>query len=89
MKDDRKEIVKYVGRRCFYFRKQMELTVEEAAEKLGLSPRTLHAYERGEREMTVDTAIKLAECYNTTLTNLTNYKNIFAELASKNAENKR
>lgn len=51
-------------------------TREEAAEKLGISARTLASYERGEREINVTRTVKMAELYGTTFHDITDYKNI-------------
>lgn len=77
---DKEKIITYIGERCRYFRRHQGITIPEAADCLGVSTRTIEAYERGEREMTTDTAIRLAEIYKTTLTKLTNYRNALDDL---------
>lgn len=77
---DKEKIIAYVGERCRYFRQRRGITIHEAADRLGVSTRTIEAYERGEREMTTATAIRLAEIYKTTLSKLTNYRNALDDL---------
>lgn len=61
------------------FREDAGYSRKEAAERIGISARTLASYERGEREISMDTAIRMAMAYGTTFTKLTDYKN--AEVA--------
>ncbi len=82
MKEENKLILKYVGERLRSFRTARDISRESAAEQLGISKRTLASYERGEREITVPTIIKLAEIYRTTYTDLTNYENILDEMGN-------
>ena len=77
---DKEKILTYIGERCRYFRRRQGITIPEAAERLGVSTRTIEAYGRGEHEMTTATAIRLAEIYKTTLSKLTNYRNALDEL---------
>ena len=77
---DKEKILKYIGERCRRFRRERGLTMAEAAEQADISVRTLEAYELGEREMSTPTAIKLAEIYRTTLTQLTNYRHALDDL---------
>lgn len=76
MKKDYTDLLRYVGSRFQTFREKTGLSREEAAKEIGISSRTLAAYERGEREINMDTAQKMAVVYKTTLTNLTDYKNL-------------
>ncbi|MBR0366218.1 MAG: helix-turn-helix transcriptional regulator [Clostridia bacterium] len=77
---DKEKIITYIGERCRYFRHRSGVTVREAADCLGVSSRTIEAYERGEREITTAAAIRLAELYKTTLSKLTNYRNALDDL---------
>jgi putative transcriptional regulator len=45
-------------------RKKRHLTQEQAAEKLGLSRKFYGEIERGQRDMSLETAIKIADFYN-------------------------
>lgn len=76
MTDETILILKYTGNRFRYFRKERGISRKTAAEMIGITPRTLASYERGEREITVDKVAKMAEVYKTTFTNLTDYKNV-------------
>lgn len=80
MKVDNNILLKYIGNRFVTFREERGITRAKAAEMIGVTPRTLASYERGEREMTAVTAVKMAEAYRTTFTNLTNYKNVLNEI---------
>ena len=74
--DERKIILKAEGKRFKSYREQSRLSQKEAAELLGISSRTLGAYERGEREITFAMTVKMAEIYITTFAELTAYKSI-------------
>lgn len=76
MANDKKDMLKYLGRRFMSYRINAGYTREEAAEKLGISARTLASYERGEREINVTRTVKMAELYGTTFHDITDYKNI-------------
>ncbi len=76
MKEENKLILKYIGERLRMFRQERSLSREAAADLLGVTKRTVASYERGEREMTMDMAIRMAHTYDTTYTNLTDYKNV-------------
>ena len=65
-----------IGKRLKNYRRAEGLTKEEVAAELGISPATLGAYERGDREIRMDKVKELARIYNTTITELTDYKNI-------------
>ncbi|MBQ3426135.1 MAG: helix-turn-helix transcriptional regulator [Clostridia bacterium] len=71
---DKETIIKYIGKRCRELRRKSGMTVQESADKAGISLRTLEAYELGEQEMPTSVAINLAGIYRTTLTKLTNYR---------------
>lgn len=74
--NERKIILKAEGKRFRSYREQCRLSQEEAAKLLGISSRTLGAYERGEREISFAMTVKMAEIYNTTFAELTAYKSI-------------
>ena len=82
MKEKNALMLKYIGERIKSFRVERHISRESAAQELGISKRTLASYERGEREITMKTLIKLAEIYNTTYTNLTNYENILDDMGN-------
>ncbi len=67
------KLVQYLGKRFREFREDSGMTRQQAARSIGISPRTLAAYERGEREPTAETVIRIAEVYRTNVTRLTNY----------------
>ena len=73
MKD---QLLVRIGKRLKNYRRAEGLTKEEVAAELGISPTTLGAYERGDRELRMDKVKELARIYNTTITELTDYKNI-------------
>ena len=73
MKD---QLLLRIGKRLKNYRRAEGLSKEEVAEELGISPATLGAYERGDREIRMDKVQELARIYNTTITELTDYKNI-------------
>ena len=73
MKD---QLLVRIGKRLKNYRRAEGLTKEEVAAELGISPATLGAYERGDREIRMDKVQELARIYNTTITELTDYKNI-------------
>ena len=73
MKD---KMLAYISKRLKNYRRAAGLSREEVSAELGISPHTLGAYERGDREIRMDKIIKLAELYDTTVTELTDYKNI-------------
>lgn len=73
MKD---QLLVRIGKRLKNYRRAEGLSREEVAAELGISPVTLGAYERGDREIRMDKVKELARIYNTTITELTDYKNI-------------
>ena len=73
MKD---QLLVRIGKRLKNYRRAEGLSKEDVAAELGISPTTLGAYERGEREIRMDKVQELARIYNTTITELTDYKNI-------------
>ena len=73
MKD---QLLTRIGKRLKNYRRAEGLTKEEVAAELGISPATLGAYERGDREIRMDKVKELARIYNTTIAELTDYKNI-------------
>ena len=70
------ELLKYIGVRFRDFREKAGYSRNDAAVLIGVTPRTLASYERGEREVSMETTIKMAEVYRTTFTTLTDYKNV-------------
>ncbi len=80
MKKNNKVLLKYIGERLQTFREERGISRDMAADMIGVTPRTLASYERGEREITTDRVEKMALAYKTTFTNLTNYKNVLTEI---------
>ena len=80
MKKNNKILLKYIGERLQTFREERGISRDMAADMIGVTPRTLASYERGEREITTDRVEKMALAYKTTFTNLTNYKNVLNEI---------
>ncbi|MBR0360377.1 MAG: helix-turn-helix transcriptional regulator [Clostridia bacterium] len=80
MKKNNKILLKYIGERLQTFREERGISRDMAADMIGVTPRTLASYERGEREITTDRVEKMALAYKTTFTNLTNYKNVLTEI---------
>lgn len=80
MREEREVLVKHLGRRIRMIREERNISRAEAAKLVGISARTLASYERGEREITMETAQVLAGAYKTTVTNLTNCGNILDEI---------
>lgn len=76
----KKRILKYVGSRFRAFREECGMSREEVAKQIGVSSRTLASYERGEREINMDNVMKLALVYRTTVTKLTDYKNVINKI---------
>lgn len=76
MDERRRAILYHIGERIKNYRRELGYSREYVAGYIKITPRTLAAYERGEREMSVKTAVDLARLYRTTLTRLTDYKNI-------------
>ncbi len=70
------ELLKYIGTRFRKFRENAGYSRGDAAMLIGVTPRTLASYERGEREISMDATIKMAQVYKTTFTKLTDYKNV-------------
>jgi len=56
-------------------RRSKKITVETAAEKLGVTVRTLRGYEQGEFEPSLDTVIKAAEFFNCSVDELLGREN--------------
>lgn len=80
MKKNNKVLLKYIGERLQTFREERGISRDMAADMIGVTPRTLASYERGEREITTDRVEKMAVAYKTTFTDLTNYKNVLTEI---------
>lgn len=68
--------IKFIGNRIKYFRRALGMSREESARSVGVSPRTLAAYERGEREMSLGTAIALSKLYKVTINMITDVHKI-------------
>lgn len=81
-------MLKYLGERFKFFRKEKGYSRDEAAKRIGVVSRTLAAYERGEREVSIDTAEKMAATYGVTFEHLTDYKYIYNKMQDsiKNGE---
>ena len=79
IKEENKVFMKYLGKRLHIFRASRNLSREAAAQHIGVSARTIAAYERGEREITIDKIIGLAELYNTVTTKLVDSNKIIEE----------
>lgn len=86
MTGEQKSIIEAEGRRFRHFREKAHLSREQAAEKLGVSSRTLASYERGERGISFKKAVKMTEIYNTTFVELTAYKRIIKNLEEDSEE---
>ena len=80
MDDKRQEVLRHIGARRKYHRRELSYSRDSVAERIGVTPRTLAAYERGEREMSMETAVELARVYKTTLTKLTDYQNVVSTM---------
>lgn len=76
MDRERREILVHIGARLKSYRRRLGYSREEVGKRLGISGRTVAAYERGEREMSMDTAISFARIYQTSFSTLTDYNNI-------------
>lgn len=70
------ELYKYIGKRIRRFRIDCGYTIEEAGKRLGISPRTLSAYECGTRQICALQLEKMASLYLTTYEKLTDVTNI-------------
>ena len=71
---DKQLMLKIIGERFKHYRKLKGFSREDAAKMLGVTSRTLAAYERGEREISTRTTLKMAQIYGTTFRQLTNYR---------------
>ena len=80
MDKKRQEVLRHIGERIKVHRRELGYSREFVAEHLKITPRTLAAYERGEREMSMETAICIARFYRTTLTKLTDYTTVINTL---------
>ena len=80
MDDKRQEVLRHIGARMKCHRRELSYSRDSVAERIGVTPRTLAAYERGEREMSMETAVELARVYKTTLTKLTDYQNVVSTM---------
>ncbi len=77
MKENDRLVLKYIGNRFKEFREEVGYSRRDAADLIGITMRTLASYERGEREVSMDTTIKMAAAYKTTFTMLTDHKNVY------------
>lgn len=73
MDEKRHEVLRHIGVQIKNRRCALNYSRDMVAEYVGITPRVLAAYERGEREMTMEIAIELARVYKTTLTKLVDY----------------
>ena len=80
MESSSEYLLKYIGRRFKIHRRLRGFSKESAARSLNISKRTLASYERGEREISLDKTIEMAELYRTTFKNLVDYYNVLEEL---------
>ena len=80
MQNIKSQILKHVGMQIKTFRRNLGYSRAAVAAYLGMTPRTLASYERGEREISVETVIKIAEFYGTTFNSLTDYQNIMNKI---------
>lgn len=67
MLSQNRTILKNVGCTFKAYRRKCGYSRAEVAQELGVAPRTLAAYERGEREMGISLAVRLANIYGTTV----------------------
>lgn len=74
------ELYKYLGKRIKKFRTDFGYSVEETAMRLGITPRTLTAYENGTRQMSAQLLIKMSKLYGITYEELTDTANIRRKL---------
>lgn len=90
MNIEKQWMLNYLGERFKFFRKEKELSRDEASKLIGVSSRTLAAYERGEREITIDTTEKMAAVYGVTFEQLTDYKYVYKKMKDyiENGENR-
>lgn len=58
---------KMIGIRISEIRNKMELTQDQLAEKMDISPKYLSSIERGKENPTLNTLINLAQCLNVDL----------------------
>ncbi len=70
-------------------RKKHEMTQEYLATKLGMSRPTYIQFERGERELTISEAKKLAKIFNMTLENFLNENEVKISVSIKKAKPKK
>ncbi len=80
MDKKRQQVLRHIGERIKNYRRELGYSREYVAEYIKITPRTLAAYERGEREMSMETAIYLARLYRTTLTKLTDYTTVITTM---------
>ncbi|MEE1351085.1 MAG: helix-turn-helix transcriptional regulator [Clostridia bacterium] len=76
MKESNKVLLQCIGNRFKEFREDAGFSRKEASDRIGITARTLASYERGEREVSMSTAIRMAAVYGTTFTKLTDYKSL-------------
>lgn len=69
-KEDRDKELVAVGKSLVENRESAGYTAEEMARLLGIAERTLRAYEYGEHQMSLKTAVRISEICGTTVTRL-------------------
>lgn len=80
MTEEKRWMLKYLGERFKLFRTEKGYSRNEVADIIGINVRTLAAYERGEREVSIDAAERMASCYGVTFELLTDYKFIYKKM---------
>ncbi len=71
---------KYLGERFMFYRSKKGYSRDDVAKFIGVAKRTFEAYERGEREPSIDQTKKLASIYQITFNRLTDYKNVCSKM---------
>lgn len=89
MKTEKQYMLKHLGARFKFFREEKGFSRKEASNFIGVTERTLAAYERGEREISIDTTEKMAQAYGVTFELLTDYKYIYSEIQKSIRESDR
>lgn len=72
-------VLKCIGCNFKKYRRMCGYSRQEVADMIGVSPRTLAAYERAEREISTELTLKLAEVYKTPFKRLVDYKEVKEE----------
>ena len=79
------DITRYVADKIKQFRTKCNLTQEEVAEALGLTPQTVSRYENGERTPPLDTILIFAQHYGTSLDYIARFTDV--KIPYKRSEN--